>query len=65
RSQEAYVPPTFFSWIHRARGERAEALRRIEEAARINDPWLAFYRIMEPLFPADPSIEAALQRYGA
>ena len=65
RSQEAYVPPTFFSWIHRARGERAEALRWMEEAARINDPWLSFHRLMEPLFPADPTIDAALQRYGA
>jgi len=64
RSHQAYVPPTFFSWIYWARGEWAEALRWMEEAARINDPWLAFYRIMEPLFPADPSIEAALQRYG-
>jgi serine/threonine-protein kinase len=64
RSHEAYVPPTFFSWIYWARGEWAEALRWMEEAARINDPWLAFHRIMEPLFPADPSIEAALQRYG-
>ncbi len=64
RSLEAYVPPTFFSWIHQAREERAEALRWMEEAARINDPWLAFHHIMEPLFPADPSIEAALRRYG-
>jgi len=64
RSHEAYVPPTFFSWIYWARGERAEALRWIEEATRINDPWLPFHRMMEPLFPADPSIEAALQRYG-
>ena len=64
RSQEAYVPPTFFSWIHRARGERADALRWMEEAARIKDPWLAFFRVMEPLFPADPSIEAALQQHG-
>jgi len=64
RSQEAYVPPTFFSWIHWARGEGAEALQWMEEAARINDPWLAFHRIMEPLFPTDPSIEVALQQHG-
>ncbi len=64
RSQEAYVPPTFFSWIHCARGEWAEALRWMEEAVRINDPWFTFHRMMEPLFPADSSIEAALQRYG-
>ena len=64
RSQEAYVPPTFLSWIHWARGEWAEALRWMEEAARINDPWFTFHHMMEPLFPADPSIEAALERYG-
>jgi TolB-like protein len=63
RSQESYVPPTFFAWIHHARQETDLALKSIEEAARVNDPWISFYRVTHQHLPFDPKIEQAARRY--
>jgi serine/threonine-protein kinase len=64
RSRKAYVPPTFFAWIHHARGRSEEAIRQMAEAARIGDPWISFYSTVSvPLLPFDPEIDEAAKRY--
>jgi TolB-like protein len=64
RDREAYVPPSFFAWIHQARRNWDEALQCIEEAARINDPWITTYSSTKGILPSNPRIDEAITRYG-
>jgi serine/threonine-protein kinase len=48
RARRSYVAPTFLAWVGMARGDSEEAVRRIDEAARIQDPWLCFTRWYMP-----------------
>jgi serine/threonine protein kinase/Flp pilus assembly protein TadD len=48
RATRSYVAPTFLAWIGMARGDSEEAVRRIDEAAHIQDPWLCFTRWYMP-----------------
>jgi TolB-like protein len=64
RAREAYVPPSFLAWIHQARRKWDEALRCIEEAARIKDPWITTYSSTKGILPSEPRIEEAITRYG-
>jgi len=65
RSLDTYVSPSFFAWVHLARGEPEPALRRLEEALRIKDPWLCFTRLYtRPFFPSDSRVDALLKDVG-
>jgi len=65
RASERYVSPSFLAWVHLARGEPAEALDRLREAARINDPWLPFHPLFSPaLVPDDPRVSAFMKEIG-
>jgi serine/threonine protein kinase len=48
RARRSYVAPTFLAWVCMARGDSEEAVRHIDEAARIQDPWLCFTRWYMP-----------------
>jgi TolB-like protein/tetratricopeptide (TPR) repeat protein len=65
RARATYVPPTFFAWIHLARGETDEAVGELERGFRGLDPWLTFHRHMAPANAADdPRIDAVIERIG-
>jgi tetratricopeptide (TPR) repeat protein len=65
RSLDTYVSPSFFAWVHLARGEPESALRMLEEALRIKDPWLCFTRLYcRPFFPSDSRVDALLKEVG-
>jgi hypothetical protein len=65
RARATYVPPTFFAWIHLARGEADEAVEELERGFRGLDPWLTFHRHMAPPNAADdPRIDAVIKRIG-
>jgi tetratricopeptide (TPR) repeat protein len=63
RMDKAYVPPTFFAWIFRARGDWEATIRWLEEGVRVNDPWSTFQWLVGPMPPATPEIEEKLKRY--
>jgi serine/threonine-protein kinase len=63
RADEAYVPPTFFAWIFRARGDWQATFRWLEEGVRVNDPWSTFQWLVGPMPPATPEIEKKLRRF--
>ncbi|MFH1844254.1 MAG: protein kinase [bacterium] len=65
RARQSYVPPTFFSWCHAARGELDEAVLRLEEAISGNDSWPICYRMLpSPMRSHDHRILALLERSG-
>jgi serine/threonine protein kinase/tetratricopeptide (TPR) repeat protein len=58
RAHEGYLSPMFLAWLHLARGEPVDALRRVEEALAAKDPWVNSYRVMYPtIVPADPLVD--------
>jgi serine/threonine-protein kinase len=63
RWREAYVPPTFFSWICRARSDWERTLEWLDRADRVNDPWLPFHWLVGPMPAASPEITATLKQY--
>jgi hypothetical protein len=64
RDGDAYVPPSFFAWIHQARHDWDETLRCMEKAARINDPWISTYSSTKGVLPSNPRVDEAIKRYG-
>ena len=65
KSDEKYVPPTFFAWISMARGDQEEAYRQIQKAIEMKDSWLNFNRIApKPIRALNPKIEALLMETG-
>jgi hypothetical protein len=61
RAQKGYVSPMFLAWLHLARGEPEDALRRTAEALVANDPWVSSHRLMCPaIVPAEPLVDDLL-----
>jgi hypothetical protein len=61
RAQKGYLSPMFLAWLHLARGESEDALRRGKEALSANDPWVCSHRLMCPVIvPADPLLDDVL-----
>jgi TolB-like protein len=65
RARATYVPPTFFAWIHLARGEPDEAFEQLERGVRGLDPWFTLHRFMAPPnAPDDPRVNALIEEIG-
>jgi serine/threonine-protein kinase len=65
QARTSYVAPSFLAWVHMARGEGAEAVRHLEHAARVNDPWLGFTRhYLLPQLLDDGPVNAHLESLG-
>jgi TolB-like protein/tRNA A-37 threonylcarbamoyl transferase component Bud32/Flp pilus assembly protein TadD len=65
RADATYVPPTFLAWVHLARNEPDEAVKKLERAVLGLDPWLTFHRLMAPPSARlDVRIEALLESVG-
>jgi TolB-like protein/Flp pilus assembly protein TadD len=61
RAQKGYVSPMFLAWLHLARGESEDALRRGTEALSADDPWVCSHRLMCPaIVPSDSSVDDLL-----
>jgi hypothetical protein len=51
----------FLAWAHLARGETDQALRRVEDALAVNDPWVTVHRLYSPaLVPAEPRVDTLI-----
>jgi Flp pilus assembly protein TadD len=61
RAEAGYVTPMFLAWAHLARGETDQALRRVEDALAVNDPWVTVHRLYSPaLVPAEPRVDTLI-----
>ncbi len=65
KADRMYVPPTFFSNIHCARGEEVDAFRWLDRAVEMRDGWLTFLSSAPPAIrPSGPRVDAILKKIG-
>ena len=53
KSQNTYVPATFFAWIYSTRNDLDQAFLWLQKAAKEHDPWIWWFRIGPDVLQAD------------
>jgi tetratricopeptide (TPR) repeat protein len=67
RSENEYIPPLYFSFIHYFRGEKDQALEWLERSCNERDSWI-FWLVNFPVknrqIPEEPRFNEILEKYG-